>query len=489
MNWRRFAVVTALSLIVPGHVSGQEIRFDPRPDWPAERQFADFLRSGDYVVIGTDTVLRANDVITSNLLVIEADVRIEGRIEGTLASVGGDVFLRPGSEVGGDVLILGGGFYSSRLAEIAGSLVYRPNDIYVVQQQAAGMHIYPIRAIPETFTPHGLSGILFPTYQRVDGWTFGLGATVRHVSGPWQPSLLGQIRLKAGRGRLEGTLRQNWYPTGSLTFGVEAERATRTNDDWVRGDVANSLSYLFTGEDFRNYYEADRAAFFVRGTETARWSPIVEVAWEKARSVMAEDHFVLFDDDVSAPNPGIDPGTIASLRVGTEWRRRTPSSEVRAIASVEIADSAIAGDFSFVLGAAQLTWKGRGFMSHALEASVFAQGDLSGALPGQRWTAVGGRATLPTIPILSERGSRLVYVQATYLVPLESMRVGMLGAPHWFARVAGGSGWVEGESASFRSNLVSGFRLSVFEVAVALDPDSSTSDAAVYAILRFPGDL
>ena len=83
----------------------------------------------------------------------------------------------------------------------------------------------------------------------------------------------------------------------------------------------------------------------------------------------------------------------------------------------------------------------------------------------------------------------MVYGQATYLVPLESMRVGMLGAPLWFVRAAAGAGWEEGEDADFVVNLMSGFRLSIFEVAVALDPDRGAGDAAVYGILRFPGDL
>jgi len=489
VKWRCLALLAGFVSLLPAAGLGQEIRFDPRPDWPAERRFADFLAAGGYVVIQADTVLGADDVVDANLLVLEADVRIEGRVTGTLASVGGDVFLRPGAVVGGDVLILGGGYYSSRLAEVQGAVTYRPNDIYVIQRLDSGMRIHPIREVPETFTLHGLSGILFPTYQRVDGWTFGFGATVRHVSGPWQPSLEARLGFSAGRDRVLGSIRQSWYPTASLTFGLEGERVTRTNDDWVRRDVANTLSYLFTGEDFRNYYESERATFFIRGTEAARWSPIVELSWEQARSLAAEDHFVLFAADESAPNPAIDPGDIGSLKVGAAWQRRTPSNSLQAEATIEAADSSTAGDFTFVLGVLQARWKGRGFISHLFEASIYAQGDLSGTPPRQRWTAIGGRATIPTVPILSLGGSRLVYGQATYLVPLETLRVGMLGAPMWFVRVAAGTGWEEGEAAVFERNLTTGLRLSIFELAVAFDPDESASDVAVYGILRFPGDL
>lgn len=489
MRCRRYPVVAALIVMAAGPLFGQDIRFNPRPDWPAERQFDDFLDAGGYVLVQADTVLRAADRIEGNLLVLEADVRIEGEVTGDVVAVGGDLFLRPGARIGGGILVLGGGFYASQRAEVAGELTYRPNDMYAVRRRAAAIRIHPIREIPETLTLHGLSGITFPTYQRVDSWTIGLGATVRNINWDWQPSLEGRVRLKTDRGRLEGTLRQAWYPTGSLQFGAEAERVTRTNEAWVRGDVANTLSFLFAGDDFRNYYEADRVALFLRGTETARWGPILEVEWERARSLDASDRFVLFAGDDTEANPDVDDGEVLTARLGAQVRRRTASTSLLASGTIELADSTVAGDFTYVTGELQADWAGPGLAAHESEAFLLLRGDLSGTAPRQRWTAVGGRATLPTIPLLSERGSRLAFGQVTYLVPFEGLRVGVLGAPRWFVRAAAGAGWNEGEEAGFETNIISGIRLSIFEVAVAVDPNESDLDAVLYGILRFPGDL
>ena len=489
MRLSRLLFGVALLCTVVGPLRGQEIRFDPRHDWPAERRFEAFLNAGGYALLQADTVLRSEDRIEGNLLVLEADVRIEGQVTGDVVAVGGDLFLRPGARIGGGVLVLGGGFYASRRAEIGGELTYRPNDIYAVRRRESIIRIHPIREIPETLTLHGLSGITFPSYQRVDGWTFGLGATVRNLAWGWQPSLEGRLRLKTDRGRLEGTLRQAWYPSGGIQFGAEAERVTRTNEGWVRGDVANTLSFLLAGDDFRNYYEADRVAVFLRGTETARWGPILQVEWEKARDLEASDRFVLFAADEAQPNPAIDDGETLSARLGTQVRRRTSSVSFLASASVEIADSTVGGDFSYVMGELRADWEGPGLAAHELEAFLMIRGDLSGMPPRQRWTAVGGRATLPTVPLLSERGSRLVFGQLTYLVPLESLRVGVLGAPRWFLRAAAGAGWSDGAQAGFETNLVTGIRLSILEVAIAVDPSESDLDAVVYGIMRFPGDL
>lgn len=481
-------VLALLAGARPGDVSGQEIRFDPRADLPEERQFDAFLDRRGYVVLETDTILGPESVITGDLLILEAEVRLSGTVHGDVAVIGGDLFLRPGARVDGDLLALGGGFYSSQRATVTGEVAWHPNDVYLVERGDDVIRIHHVRDVPEALTLHGLSGILFPTYQRVDEWTLGLGATGRLVEWGWQPSLSVEVRLKTEHGDFEGTVRQAWYPTSALEFGIEAERATRTNEDWVRGDIANSLSFFFAGDDFRNYYEADRVALFLRGSETARWAPILEVQWEDARSLVASDQFVLLASDEAIPNPAIDEGETVSLRAGLEYRLNTTRTSLRTSGTVEVADSDVAGDFDFVLGEFVADWRGPGLVGHGLEAFALVRHDLSGTLPGQRWTAVGGPATLPRTPLLSERGGRFVYGQLTYLVPVDALRLGLLGPPRLFVRGVSAAAWNEGEPASFETNLVAGVRLFVFELGTAFDVRDGF-DAGVYATLRFPGDL
>lgn len=484
-----FVAFACLAISFPTGTAAQEIRFAPRPDRPAERQFEDFLKRNRWTLIQADTVLGPEVRIDGDLLLLDSDVRLEGTVTGDVAAVGADLFLRPGSVVEGKLLSLGGGYYSSRRAEVRGEVLWRPNDVYTIRRDADVIRIHPVRDIPETLTLHGLSGLLFPGYQRVDEWTLGLGATVRHVGWDWQPSLEARLRLKTERDDLEGTLRHSWFPTSALQVGVEAERVTRTNEAWMRGDVANSLSFLLAGDDFRNYYEADRVAFFLRGTETARFSPVLEVEWEDARSLAASDQFVLFASDEAIGNPAIDEGEAVILRTGLEFRRKTVGTQLMTRAVVEAADSTVAGDFTYFVGELRARWVGPAPAGHGLEAFVLTRGDLSGAPPRQRWTALGGLATLPRVPLLALRGPRVVYGQVTYLVPIERLRLGLLGPPRVLLRGATGAAWGEGEEPVFETNLIGGVRLFVFEVALAVDPSASDLDPAVYATLRFPGDL
>ncbi|MFW6084305.1 MAG: hypothetical protein ACODAA_03750, partial [Gemmatimonadota bacterium] len=193
--------------------------------------------------------------------------------------------------------------------------------------------------------------------------------------------------------------------------------------------------------------------------------------------------------DEALANPAIDAGDAVSLRTGVEFRRRTTETNLRTRAVIEVADSSVAGDFSFLMGELRASWAGPAPAGHGLEAFLLARGDLSGGPPRQRWTALGGLATLPRLPLLSLGGPRVVYGQVTYLVPIERLRLGLIGPPRLFLRGATGAAWDEGGDPDFETNVIGGVRLFVFELALAIDPSASDLDPAVYATLRFPGDL
>ena len=486
--WFWFLVIGG-TLAVPVAGSAQSVEFKPRDEKPAERRLATFLEHDAYAILSGDTVLFAGQAVSGNVLVLQATARIATTVQGSVYVVDGDLFLRPGARIEGDVVVLGGGFYASELAEVTGEVIYQPNDLYSVVVEDEGWSIVPVEEQKKVVELPGLYGFGFPYYQRVDAVTLRWGGKLRVTGWAWQPTLEGELRFLTEDGDFQGTLKQYWYPSNFLRFGFEGERVTRTNEDWIRGNVSNSLSYFFVGDDFRNYYGADRFAFVVSGNETATWWPSVSVQWEDATSKEARNQFVLFGDDEPAPNPAIDEGETVSLIAEIDTRRRTSTSRFEGRLRLEVADSSVAGDFSFVLGEARLFWLTPGFVSHEVELFGIARGDISGTLPRQRWTAFGGRATLPTFDLLSFYGSRLVYGQASYLIPITALRVMMIGSPKVLLRASTGSAWEPGGSSHFETNLIAGVRWSVLEAGVAFDPGGSDPSSRFYAILRFPGDL
>ncbi len=208
--------------------------------------------------------------------------------------------------------------------------------------------------------------------------------------------------------------------------------------------------------------------------------------WEDATSKEAQSQFVLFGDDESEPNPPIDEGETVSLIAEIGTRHRSAGSRFEGLLKLEAADSSVAGDFSFLFGEAQLYWLTPGFASHEVEMFGIARGEISGTLPRQRWSAFGGRATLPTLDLLSLYGPRLVYGQASYLIPIPALRIVMIGPPKVLLRAATGSAWGPGGSAQFETNLIAGVRWSVLEAGVAFDPGGSDPTSKFYAICAFP---
>lgn len=488
----RCGAVALLALCVAAGVSApslaaQDVTFTPRPGNALDTRLEDFLARGDAIVWTRDTVVASDGRVAGDLLVLEAQVRLAGSVAGDIYVVDGDLFLRPGAHVAGDIVVLSGGYHGSGMATVDGEVTWRPAERFSVLPAGGGFEIHPVEDEPDVVDLHGLYGFEAPTYQRVDAVTVSWGITLRAATWAWKPSLELVGRYRSGQGEIEGTVRQFWHP-GPVEFGIEAERATQTNEGWIRRPVSNSLSYLFLGDDFRDYYGADRVALVVRGSGDRWWTPLFRVEWEDAWSRRAGDHFTLFGSDTVRENPAIDDGATWSATLAVSADRQTGQSG-RLVGRIllEGADSTVAGDFSYLLGEVAARWETPGFASHQVDLFAMARGDLAGELPGQRWTGFGGRATLPTFAVMRFRGPRVVYAHVGYAIPIEPLQAGQLGAPNIFGRVGTGRAWEAGQSPDWRVNLVAGLRFWVAEAGFAWNPDAGESRG--YAIFRFPGDL
>nr|MDP2497630.1 hypothetical protein [Candidatus Palauibacterales bacterium] len=280
------ALAAVLAAAAPAAAQQERrVTFTPRAESPVERRLAQFVDAGEYSLWESDTTLARGDTVQGDVLVLESMVRLEGRIEGTLVAVDSDVFLRPHATVSGDLLVLGGGMYRSSLASVTGEIVYEPNRLLQAVPSEGGWEIYRSAVRRDPLKLDGLSGLHLPSAQRVDGWTFSAGGRLQAVDAAWQPSLHLSGGFRTGGDRLTGSARQYWYPSGRLRVGVEGGRATRSMERWIRADAANTLTYLFGGEDYRNYHETDRLLLGSRydfgGGETLG----LTAGWERVRSL------------------------------------------------------------------------------------------------------------------------------------------------------------------------------------------------------------
>jgi len=499
------SVVSAMSAIVrAAPLTGQDVRFAESPRGEAQLALAAFLERGGYELWTRDTVLARADTVRASVLVLEASARISGRIEGDVFVVAGDLFLRARGGIGGDLVVLGGGFYDSDLAEIVGAVSYRPNERIRVRPADGGFEIISEGARPRGSELDGTYGVHVPVYQRVDALILGWGGVVRAASVPGRPELELVARYKSGPGEVEGSLRNSWYPSARVRVGVTGSRETRTNDEWIRPRWFNSLAHFVAGDDARDYYRTDRIGVELElrspeppiWVDASDWSIVLAAGWEEARSLSARDVTVLFGDDRPAtegfipyPNPAVDDGDIYSVSLGFEWSKRAREGRTAFGIGLEAAhDDDLDGDFSFLQAEARVSARRSTAWGHVWDAFAIARVDLAGTVPGQRYSTLGGLGTIATVPLRGLRGERLLYAEASYAVPLLGMPT--LGGLDGFVRTSAGAAWSDGEALKIDESLAAGIAVRLWDlqmeagVAAGAGPDPDGLDTTVYLDVR-----
>lgn len=490
----------------PSVAGAQEVRLADPPGTDAGRALAAFLDRGGYALWTRDTVLARGDTVRGPVLVLEASVRVSGRIEGDVYVVDGDLFLRTGGAIGGDVAVLGGGFYDSDLAEVEGRITYRPNERVRVRPTGGDYEV--IREVePRPYVElDGTYGVHIPVYQRVDALVPGWGGLVRAPYAPGRPELEGAIRYRTGPERFEGSARVSLYPSDRLRVAVGASRATRSNDAWVHPTWYNSLATLVAEDDGRDYYGADRAAVEIEWRSAApplwedapSWRVALSGGWEEARSLASRDIWTLLGDDEALegvdpppgfpnPNPAIDGGDLFFGTAAFEWDSRGRRGRTAFGVGLEAAhdDDIEGGDFSFLLAEARVSARRATPWGHAFDVFAIGRIDLAGTLPGQRYSTIGGIGTIPTIDLRGRRGPRLVYAEASYAVPILGMAT--IGGLDAFVRASAGGTWSEVEPLVIDESLAGGLAVRLWEfqmeVGAAIGSDSGPDDVTVIPFL------
>ncbi|MFV1985828.1 MAG: hypothetical protein ACC682_00990 [Gemmatimonadota bacterium] len=499
----RFAIAGAFvfaASLSPRLSIAQEVRLAESPRDDAERAVAAFLERGGYVVWARDTVLARDDVVLSHVLVLEASARISGRIEGDVLVVDGDLFLRTRGRVSGDIVVLGGGFYDSDLAEIGGSVSYRPNVRIRVRPTEGDFEVFSVAAEREPFELDGTWGFHIPTYQRVDAITIGWGATARFDDVAGRPDLEGSIRYLTGPSDLQASIRNSWYTSDRLRLGIAGSRATRTMDGWIRPTWYNSLSTVVADDDAFNYYRADRLGVEAewRGKEAPIWEDAPEwrftfaAFWEDATSLEARDTWAVFTGDAPEempaarhPNPPVDEGESYSLVAGYDWMRRGETGRTAFGVGLEyswdgrnVPVGTTGRDLTFLMAEARVSTRHVTPWGHAWDVFAISRVTLDGDVPGQRYSTLGGPGTIATMPLRSMRGPQMVYADATYAVPVLGMAT--LGGLDGFLRASFGSAWGDGDPFRLEEALSGGMAVRLWEfqmetgVAIGSSVDGGT---------------
>lgn len=464
----------------PGVLHSQEVRVEGGERFPAVRLMRQILADGQYLLLQRDTILPADFHTTGDVLVVDADVRLEGQVEGRVAVADGVLFVRPGGRIAGPIASVGGAVYPSGLSDV-GEIVETPAGTRVEITTLGEGFLVRIEAppAPRPVVLPGALGLRLPTYDRVDGLTVRWGPQWRIVRPPDGPTLDPWLAYRSARGKVDGGILLAVPLGGGVQVTAEAARSTLTNEAWIRGDLANTLAALFLGSDYRDYYQSDYAALTLRRSPAAGPSapalaaaPRLTLLASRDRSLSTADPWSLFGGEgMRRPNFPIDEGRVLSVTAGAELSWRGGNSTFSGDASVE---HAISGGerLDFTRWLVHGRWTLDALWDH--QVSLFARGmgpAANGPLPRQRWSFVGGVGTLPTFALGEFRGDHLVFIESIYAAPLGFAELPFVGAPILRAIHAAGMAWPSGTPMpAWEQNVGLGLRLLVLDAAVFVDP-------------------
>lgn len=445
----------------------------------------EILARGRYVVIDRDTVLGGEFRTPGDLVVYDARVRLEGNVDGSVLVLGGDFWIRPGGRVGGRIAVLSGGVYPSGLAVLERDSVFfsDPRGGVTVQTQPTGDGGYVAAAEirppprPAFFAP---AVGPFPTYDRVNGLSLHASANIRptrQADGP-VVNVWGSYRFEQAD-KLGGGARWR-VPLGvqGLQLTGEASRATRTNDAWIRGDVANSVRALVLGRDYRDYWDSDLLRVMVDRPvgkpliAGESWlGPRAGVQVSRDRALPARAPWALFNrEGLERPNPAALEGTIVSLLAGTHLRWRGMSTLFDGDLNLEHALRA-PGDSTFTQVLFVGSYGTRALRTHQLQVYARAMAPLGGRdAPPQRQGILGGSGTFATEPIAFFRGDHLVFVESSYVIPVTSVVLPVVGSPSVEAVHNIGAAWVGSAEPEWVQNAGAGVIFSLVRARALINP-------------------
>ena len=474
----------ALVLLGAAEASGQRLVVEGRSRHPAVSALREIADRGTYRVIDRDTVLPATFRAEGDLVVVDAAVRLEGAVTGSVAVVGGAFFLRPGARVGGVISAVAGTIGMSTLGTV-GDTVSLPLEYGVQVERAGEEYVVAVESPsrPPLVTPEGFFGVLIPSYDRVNGVMIraGLGGNLGADSLRPTYRIVGSYAAERGAVGAIGEIR---VPIGAGTrLFARGGREVLTRDAWIRGELSNSLSALFVRSDVRNYYESDYASVGIASSLPATldpgqgyFGPGLRIVASRDRSLVAGDPWTLFGEEPWRENPEVFEGTMTSAVAGFVAGWRGITSAVEGSVDVEWAfPSPIGfdwGERDFVQVVADGGWSMLALWNHTLSVRGHAMQTFGPEpAPAQRWSHVGGAGTLPTFGQAALRGDNLVFLQSSYSIPVPRLTLPVAGVPELVTRHAVGSAWVtDGPTPRWQQNLAVGVRFSVADLFVYFDP-------------------
>ena len=442
------AVALAAAALAPGAMAAQQAPpFAELPDSVAERVVAFHNAPGTIRLTG-ETLVPAGSEIAGPVSVLGGPVTLAGRIEGHLVVINGDLRVLPGGFVSGTATVVGGTLEGAEGAA-GGALSHYREPLRFRHQGGGIVYVPPVEVELSAGREFGFgrTDVLVAVrgaYNRVEGLPVSVGPRV--WLGRSNPTFLEALLIYRSSSGLRldfdqvgYTVRAEQYVGGGRTarIGLRAYSEVTPIEQWGLTDRENSLATFLLHRDYRDAYEREGHAAYLRFARPG-WPHDVTIEYreEQHRLVAPASPWSLFDNEEAwRPQPVIAGGKLRSVtgRVVYDTRNDAadPSTGWHVLAQVEQglggrlaqpAGTVVAGDPAeledqsrerFTAGLLDLRRYLRLGPDSRLGLRFVAAGSLDGsALPPQRQQALGGEGSLPGYPLFAfDCGARATQVE------------------------------------------------------------------------------
>ena len=484
---RAVALALAAGLLVAGAARAQDTSFSIRAPGPSDAErIVEKTLAHRYIVRHEEFNTRffRDSVYDTTVVVLGSDASVASTVHGDVVVINGDLFLQPGAKIDGDAVAIGGGVYDSQQAHVGGQQLSIRDVHFDTVRTARGLELVYRPPAPPEDTIHvislpGLFGLRLPQYDRVDGLSvpYGPRITLGQSRVEIDPELTYRSNLGAFdvSANVEATLGHGW------TAAAVGGKGTFTNDRWIQTDLANSISTIGVGSDYRNWFRAAR--YEARVAHHWEWSEgDLQISGggrtEDDWSVRGGGPWSLFNRNdtlhMQRPNPPVERGRLSSALAGVRGGWQHSKVDIAGGADVEVVLDAPSDErftqttfyarVAFPTFVSKLGTQSFVFHTHM----VLTAGDTA---PPQRFAYLGGSGTLPTFPILSRGGDQLVFLEGLYNFPIETLHVPFLGTPIVTVReMLAGTG--VGSLGRFDSNIGVRLTLGIFSGEMFVNPDN-----------------
>ncbi|HEX2208679.1 MAG TPA: hypothetical protein VHG93_13415 [Longimicrobium sp.] len=459
MRIHALTAFAALALAVPAAARAQEPGALPRD--LAER-IAEVLNDPRTERHEGVTAVEAGRTVASDLAVLEGDLQLAGRVDGSVVVVNGDLALEDGAEVGGDVIVVGGEIEGVDDARVSGEMVVfgepiahcRRNGVVDVTGRCGALDA-PVAAAGwdpakeeedrrAERRKRGTAELVFTSgrsYNRVEGLPIQFGGELE--TGGRNPLRLRSVGIyrtaeeesSFGAEAWGYDVRVEQYIGGyrALRVGARAFSVIDPIEGWHLTDLENSLSTFVLHQDFRDHYRRDGWSAYA--VVTPPQSPVTvkgALLWEDHRSVAPASPWALLGSDGWRMQPLAAEGPlralVGSVLVDSRSEAWDPSSGwyVRAEVEHTLASDLVRPSYvstqtgspvlvgsnrfgEYTRALLDLRRYNRISPSQRLNLRIAAGGSMSVfPLPPQRQHALGGEGTLPGYGLFSlDCGARL----------------------------------------------------------------------------------